>query len=141
MTQTILYRTTARATGGREGRAATTDGSLDVALVMPKELGGPGGAGTNPEQLLAAGYAACFLSALKYSAGQAKVKLPPEAAISAEVGIGPRADGGFGLEVALRAELPGLDPAVADELLATAHAVCPYSHATRGNITVTVARA
>ena len=133
----ILYRTEATATGGRDGRAASKDGHLQVKLATPKELGGQGGEATNPEQLFAAGYSACFLSALKYVAGQAKVKLPDEAAVSADVGIGPRDDGqGFGLDVALSISLPGLDKAAAEGLVAKAHVVCPYSNATRGNIDV-----
>lgn len=139
MTQKILYRAEARATGGRDGRAVTPDGALEVALAVPKDMGGAGGKGTNPEQLFAAGYAACFLGALKLVAGKAKVKLPDDAAITAQVGIGPREDGeGFGLEVALRAHLPGVDASVADDLLAKANVVCPYSHATKGNIPVTL---
>lgn len=133
----ILYRTEATATGGRDGRAASKDGHLQVKLSTPKELGGQGGEATNPEQLFAAGYSACFLSALKYVAGQAKVKLADDSAVSADVGIGPRDDGqGFGLDVALSISLPGLDKAVAEGLVAKAHVVCPYSNATRGNIDV-----
>ncbi len=133
----ILYRTEATATGGRDGRAASKDGHLQVKLSTPKELGGQGGEATNPEQLFAAGYSACFLSALKYVAGQAKVKLSDEAAVSADVGIGPRDDGqGFGLDVALSISLPGLDKATAEGLVAKAHIVCPYSNATRNNIDV-----
>lgn len=133
----ILYRTEATATGGRDGRAASKDGHLQVKLSTPKELGGQGGEATNPEQLFAAGYSACFLSALKYVAGQAKVKLSDDSAVSADVGIGPRDDGqGFGLDVALSISLPGLDKAVAEGLVAKAHVVCPYSNATRGNIDV-----
>jgi len=136
----ILYRTEATATGGRDGRAASKDGNLQVKLVTPKELGGPGGEATNPEQLFAAGYSACFLSALKYVAGAAKVKLPEDAAVSADVGIGPRDDGqGFGLDVALKVSLPGLEQAAADALVAKAHVVCPYSNATRGNVDVRLA--
>lgn len=133
----ILYRTEATATGGRDGRAASKDGHLQVKLSTPKELGGQGGEATNPEQLFAAGYSACFLSALKYVAGQAKVKLSDDSAVSADVGIGPRDDGqGFGLDVALSISLPGLDKTVAEGLVAKAHVVCPYSNATRGNIDV-----
>ncbi|MGC6399773.1 organic hydroperoxide resistance protein [Sphingomonas sp. FW199] len=137
MATKILYRTTATATGGRDGRAVTTDGALDVALAMPVELGG-NGKGNNPEQLFAAGYAACFLSALKFSASQAGTKLPAETSIAATVGIGPREDVGFGLTVDLVATIPGLDAAEAKALLDTAHTVCPYSHATRGNIPVNI---
>lgn len=141
MSVNVLYRTEATATGGRDGHAATADGAVDVKLVTPKELGGAGGAGVNPEQLFATGYAACFLSAMKFVAGQMKVKMAPEASVTAEVGIGPRADGtGFGLEVALKVSLPGLDDAVAEEVMQKGHVVCPYSHATQGNIQVTLAR-
>jgi len=136
MSVNVLYRTSAKAVGGRDGRTGTLDGALDVKLATPKELGGAGGDGVNPEQLFAAGYAACFLSALKVVAGQAKVKVPAEADVTAEVGIGPRSEGGFGLEVALAVTLPGIEKAEAEDLVAKAHEVCPYSNATRGNIDV-----
>ncbi|WP_372886937.1 organic hydroperoxide resistance protein [Shimia sp.] len=132
----ILYTTSATATGGREGRATTPDGHLDVTLSTPRELGGPGGEGTNPEQLFAAGYAACFLSALKFIAMQQKIALSPEASVTATVGIGPREEPGFGLEVGLRVSLPGLDRASAEKLVAIAHQTCPYSHATRGGLEI-----
>ncbi|MDE1150789.1 MAG: organic hydroperoxide resistance protein [Azospirillaceae bacterium] len=133
----ILYTTSATATGGREGQAKSVDGVLDVKLTTPKELGGAGGDGTNPEQLFAAGYSACFLGALKFVAGKAKVKVPADATVTAQVGIGPREDGtGFGLDVALTISLPGVDSATAHSLVEQAHIVCPYSHATRGNIDV-----
>ena len=132
-----LYVTNATATGGRDGRAATDDGKLQVKLATPKELGGGGGEATNPEQLFAAGYAACFLSAIKYVAGQSKTKIADESAVTASVGVGPRDDGqGFGLDVALAISLPGLDSAAANDLVTKAHIVCPYSHATRGNLDV-----
>lgn len=133
----VLYRTTATANGGRDGRSKTADGVLDVVLSTPKELGGAGGPGTNPEQLFAAGYSACFLGALKYVAGQDKVRVPDDATVTASVGIGPRADGrGFGIDVDLVVALPGIDRAKAQDLVDRAHIVCPYSHATRGNIEV-----
>lgn len=133
----ILYRTEATATGGRAGSAATADGALNVTLVTPKELGGPGGEGNNPEQLFAAGYSACFLGALKFVAGQRKVKIADDSTVTAQVGIGPRDDGqGFGLDVALTIALPGIDAALAQELVDQAHIVCPYSHATRGGLNV-----
>lgn len=133
----ILYRTKATATGGRDGASKSEDGKVDVKLSVPKELGGPGGEGTNPEQLFAAGYSACFLGALKFVAGKEKVKVPDDATVTADVGIGSRDDGtGFGLDVALAVSLPGLDKAVAEDLVQKAHVVCPYSHATRGNIDV-----
>ena len=133
----ILYTAEATAWGGREGRAASNDGNLDVQLVLPKEMGGPGGAGTNPEQLFAAGYAGCFHSALKLVARGQGVDVS-ESAITAKVGIGPNDAGGFGLAVQLEAELPGVDAAKAQELLEAAHQVCPYSNATRGNVEVTL---
>lgn len=138
----IKYRTTASATGGREGRAATDDNRLSVTLSTPKELGGGGGDGTNPEQLFAAGYSACFLGALKAVAGKEKVKVPETATVTATVGIGPRDDGGgFGIEVALKIDLPGIDRAQAEDLMNKAHVVCPYSHATKGNIDVSLSLA
>jgi lipoyl-dependent peroxiredoxin len=128
----ILYTTKASATGGREGRAISENGVLDVTLTTPKELGGNGATGTNPEQLFAAGYSACFLGALKYAAGQQKVKVPDDAKVTATVGIGPREDGtGFGIEVSISVDLPGVDREVGEKLVAAAHIVCPYSHAMR----------
>jgi Ohr subfamily peroxiredoxin len=132
-----LYRAQATATGGREGRAISSDGVLDVKLTTPKELGGAGAVGTNPEQLFAAGYSACFIGALKVVAGQSKVALPAETAITGTVGIGPIPHG-FGIEVELKISLPGLDKAVAEDLVHKAHQVCPYSNATRGNVNVTL---
>jgi osmotically inducible protein OsmC len=135
----ILYTTKATATGGREGRAASEDGRLQIALSTPKELGGNGGDGTNPEQLFGAGYSACFLSAIKYVASQKKVKLSEESAVTATVGIGPREDGkGFGLDVALAITLPGVEAAQAREIVDAAHIVCPYSEATRSNLNVRI---
>ena len=133
----ILYKTQAKATGGRTGHVATTDGSFSVDLVTPKELGGPGGPGQNPEQLFASGYAACFLGALKFVAGQRKQRLTDDSSVTASVGIGRRDDGrGFGLDVELSISLPGVDAAVARELVEQAHVVCPYSHATRNGLEV-----
>lgn len=135
----ILYKTEATATGGRTGTARTADGALEVTLVTPKELGGPGGEGNNPEQLFAAGYAACFLSATKFVAGQKKVKLSDDSTVTAHVGVGPRDDGqGFGLEVSLAVSLPGIDRETAQALVDRAHIVCPYSHATRGSLNVAI---
>jgi osmotically inducible protein OsmC len=136
MSVNVLYRTAARATGGRDGRAATLDGSLEVTLATPKELGGGGGAGNNPEQLFAAGYAACFIGAMKFVASQGGPKVPADATVTADVGIGPRAEGGFGLDIALEVSLPGLDRDAAQALVEKAHQVCPYSNATRGNVDV-----
>ncbi|EQB32212.1 organic hydroperoxide resistance protein [Sphingobium ummariense] len=134
---TIAYSTTSTATGGRDGKARTTDGSFEVTLGTPKELGG-NGQGNNPEQLFASGYAACFLGAMKYAASQDKAlpRVPSDAEVSATVGIGPRADKGFGLAVELVVSLPGVDRAAAEALVAEADTICPYSHAVRGNIEV-----
>jgi len=136
MSVNVLYRTSAKATGGRDGRSATLDGAVDVKLVTPKELGGAGGDGVNPEQLFATGYAACFLGALKFVAAQEKKKVPADASVTSSVGIGPRAAGGFGLEIALEISLPGVERAEAVDLVEKAHQVCPYSNATRNNIDV-----
>lgn len=138
MSVKVLYRTNATATGGRDGRAATKDGSLEVKLATPKELGGAGGPGNNPEQLFAAGYAACFIGAMKAVAAQGGPKVPADAKVTAEIGIGPRSEGGFGLDIALEVSLPGVDRAEAEALVAKAHQVCPYSNATRNNIDVRV---
>lgn len=135
--ETIAYRAHAHATGGREGHAKSSDGALDVKLSTPKELGGAGGEGTNPEQLFAAGYSACFLGALKHVASQEKVQLPQDTSIEGSVGIGAIPTG-FGIEVELTISLPGLEKSVAQGLVDKAHAVCPYSNATRGNIDVTL---
>ena len=133
----ILYTAHATSTGGREGSSISSDGVLDVKLTTPKELGGNGAAGTNPEQLFAAGYSACFLGAMKFVAGTQKVALPADSAISATVGIG-QIPAGFGIEVQLEVALPGMDRAVAQGIVDKAHQVCPYSNATRGNIDVTI---
>ncbi len=130
----ILYKAVVTSTGGRDGQAKSSDGLLEVKLAAPKEMGGKGGA-TNPEQLFAAGYSACFIGALKFVAGQAKTTLPSDASLRAEVGIG-KIEGGFGLDVDLFVSLPGLDKAAAEDLVAKAHKVCPYSNATRGNVDV-----
>lgn len=128
--QTIQALYTATATGGRDGGTAPDDGRLEVNLSTPHELGGQGGDGTNPEQLFAAGYAACFIGALKFNASQAKQLLPAGTTITGKVGIGqiPR---GFGFEVELNVCLPGLDLAAAEQLIEAAHRVCSYSNATR----------
>jgi Ohr subfamily peroxiredoxin len=131
----VLYRANATATGGREGSAESSDAALKVQLSTPRELGGAGGPGTNPEQLFAAGYSACFLGALKYVAMQDKVALPATTTVNATVGIGPIPTG-FGIEVDLQISIPGVDAAKAQALVDKAHIVCPYSNATRGNIDV-----
>lgn len=131
----ILYTAHGSATGGREGEAATDTGNVKLVLNTPKELGGSGGDGTNPEQLFSMGYSACFLGALKFVASKEKIAIPAEARVSADVGIGPRDDGqGFGIAAKLTVSIPGLDKAVVEDLVKKAHVVCPYSHATRGNI-------
>lgn len=137
MTLNLVYTAKVHTDGGREGRSKSDDGNLDVALVMPKEFGGPGGAGTNPEQLFAAGYSACFLSALKLTARLEKVKLPQDPTIDAEVGV-LSGDNGYVLAATLNISLPGVDRDVAEKLVAGAHQRCPYSNATRGNIEVTL---
>ncbi|WJV53430.1 organic hydroperoxide resistance protein [Prodigiosinella aquatilis] len=133
----VLYVAHAQVTGGRDGRAVSSDNQLDMKLTTPRELGGAGGEGTNPEQLFAAGYSACFLGALKFVFAREKIVLPAETAISGNVGIGAIPTG-FGIEVELKISLPGLDRAVAEDLVQKAHIVCPYSNATRGNIDVTL---
>ena len=133
----ILYTAHASATGGRDGRAVSSDNVLDVQLSTPRELGGAGGAGTNPEQLFAAGYSACFLGALKFVAGKAKVALPADTRVSGAIGIGP-IPAGFGIQAALEISAPGLPREQVEALVAQAHQVCPYSNATRGNIDVTL---
>lgn len=135
MSVDVKYTTTATATGGRDGAARTEDGSLDVKLAVPKEMGGPGG-GNNPEQLFAAGYSACFLGAMKAVSGKEGVKVPTDAAVTAKVGIGPRSEGGFGITADLTVSLPGVPEAEARRLVDAAHQVCPYSNATRGNVDV-----
>ena len=131
----VLYRGHATATGGREGRAVSSDAALDLRLARPRELGGTGGEGTNPEQLFAAGFSACFLSAMTFVAVRDKTRFPSDASVEGSVGIGA-IPGGFGLEVELKISLPGLSRDAAEALVEKAHVVCPYSNATRGNIDV-----
>lgn len=133
----VIYKTNATATGGRDGAAKSDDGSVDVKLIVPKEMGGPGGVGANPEKLFAAGYSACFLGAMKHVAMMQKVTLPADTTIKADVGIGP-IPAGFGIQVALNVTIPGMERAAAEKLVQAAHGVCPYSNATRGNIEVTL---
>jgi lipoyl-dependent peroxiredoxin len=133
--ETVLYKAHATATGGREGRAVSSDKVLDVKLTTPKELGGAGAVGTNPEQLFAAGYAACFIGAMRFVAGQNKVTLPADTSIASTVGIG-KIPAGFGIEVDLKVSIPGMDKSEAEKLVHAAHQVCPYSNATRNNIDV-----
>lgn len=133
----VLYQARAKAAGGGrdDGRAVSSDGVLDVRLTRPRELGGPGGAGTNPEQLFAAGYAACFLSAMKFVARRDKIAISPDTSVETTIGIGA-IPSGFGIEAELRVSLPGLARHDAEALVEKAHVVCPYSNATRGNIDV-----
>ena len=133
----ILYTAQATSTGGREGTSKSSDGVLDLTLTTPKEMGGNGATGTNPEQLFAAGYSACFIGAMKYVAMTQKIALPADTSIQADVGIGP-IPAGFSIQVALNITIPGMERAAAEKLVAAAHQVCPYSNATRGNIEVTL---
>ena len=133
----VLYTAQATANGGRDGRAASSDGVLNVQLSTPRELGGAGGPGTNPEQLFAAGYSACFLGALKFVAGKEKVALPADTTVTGRVGIGAIPTG-FGIQAELRIKVPGVPRDQAQALVDKAHIVCPYSNATRGNIDVTL---
>jgi osmotically inducible protein OsmC len=135
MISKILYTTEATAEGGRGGHARTSDGRLDVVLDVPTELGGPGGPATNPEQLFAAGYAACFQSALLRVAAGQRLAIPGSK-VTARVGIGPASEGGFALAVALDLHAPELDRQQAVALMKQAHELCPYSRATRGNVAV-----
>ena len=136
MSVDVIYKTSATATGGRDGSAKSDDGSVDVKLVVPKEMGGPGGAGANPEKLFAAGYSACFLGAMKAVSGKEGVKVPADATVTAEIGFGPRSEGGYGITANLTIAMPGVERADAERLVQAAHAVCPYSNATRNNVDV-----
>ena len=136
MSVTALYKTRATSTGGRDGQSRVEDGTLRFTLSTPKELGGAGGDGTNPEQLFAAGYSACFIGAMKVAGQQLKIRVPAETEVTAHVGIGPRDAGGFGITADLEISLPGLARDEAEKLVAAAHQICPYSNATRGNVDV-----
>ena len=132
-----IYSATATSTGGRDGRSISSDNKLDVALSTPKELGGAGGEGTNPEQLFAAGYSACFIGAFKLVASKQKVKIPNDVSVTATIGIGENTKGeGFTISADLEVDAPGLEKDVVEQLIEAAHKVCPYSNATRGNIDV-----
>jgi Ohr subfamily peroxiredoxin len=135
-----LYTAQATSTGGRTGTTQSTDGRIGLQLSTPKELGGDSGPGTNPEQLFAAGYSACFIGAMKAVAARQKIALPADVSITADVSIGPMAGkpGAFGIAVSMVVSVPGMDKAGTEALVATAHEVCPYSNATRGNIDVTL---
>jgi Ohr subfamily peroxiredoxin len=131
------YRTTATATGGgRDGKTALADGTLSFQLVVPKELGGPGGDGANPEKLFALGYSACFLGAMRVAAQQLKTKVPDGSTVTATVGIGPRSEGGFGITAELDVLLPGMADADAKSLVETTHTICPYSNAIKASVPV-----
>jgi len=136
MSVNALYTTRATSTGGRDGQSRVEDGKLAFTLSTPKELGGAGGDGTNPEQLFAAGYSACFIGAMKVAGQQLKIRVPAETQVTAHVGIGPRSEGGFGITAELEIALPGLARDEAEKLVAAAHQICPYSNATRGNVDV-----
>ncbi|CAJ0822185.1 MULTISPECIES: organic hydroperoxide resistance protein [Ralstonia] len=133
--ENVLYRAQANVTGGRDGRAVISDANLDLRLSTPRELGGAGGEGTNPEQLFAAGYSACFIGAMKFVAARDKLRMPADASVQGNVGIGVIPNG-FGIEVELKISLPGMERDQAQTLIDRAHIVCPYSNATRGNIDV-----
>lgn len=137
MVSKVVYTTQAKASGGgRDGTSATLDGALAVTLAPPKEMGGTG-AGNNPEQLFAVGYAACYLGAMRYAAGSEKLgTVPDDASVTSSVGIGPRDEGGFGLTVTLEVSMPGIDRAVAETIMERGHFICPYSNAIKGNLNV-----
>jgi Ohr subfamily peroxiredoxin len=135
----VIYKTSAKATGGRDGSVRSDDDAIDLKLVVPKEMGGPGGVGANPEKLFGAGYAACFLGALKAVSGAMQIQVPPTATVAATVGFGPRSEGGYGVTVDLLIDLPGVEREAALRLVHKAHEVCPYSNATRGNLDVGLA--
>ena len=132
-----LYTAEATATGGRNGKVVSSDGVLEIEVRTPKEMGGSGGAYSNPEQLFAAGYSACFDSALSHVIRAAKIKTGITT-VTAQVGIGKNDSDGFGLVITLEANVPGVEQSVAEDLVAKAHTVCPYSNATRGNVEVTL---
>ncbi len=136
MSITPIYFTRATATGGRDGSAKSEDGRLDVNLSVPKAMGGDDGPGTNPEQLFAAGYSACFIGAMGVAAREMGANLPSDVSVSAKIGIGPRGEGGFGITADLEVHIPGMDKDTAETLVNNAHQICPYSNATRNNIDV-----
>ncbi len=131
------YKTAATASGGgRDGKAALADGTMALQLNVPKELGGPGGDGANPEKLFALGYSACFLGAMRVASSQTKIKVPEGSTVTATVGIGPRSEGGFGITAELDVYLPGLAAAEALKLVQTTHGICPYSNAIKASVDV-----
>ena len=135
-----LYTAQSTSTGGRTGTTKSSDDRISLQLSTPKELGGDGGPGTNPEQLFASGYSACFIGAMKAVAARQKISLPADVSITADVAIGPMTgkEGAFSIAVAMKVSVPGMDRAAAEQLVATAHQVCPYSNATRGNVDVAI---
>ena len=137
MASKVVYTAQAMASGGgRDGKSATLDGALAVTLAPPKELGGSG-AGNNPEQLLAVGYPACYLGAMRFAAGSEKLGVvPADATVTSNVGIGPRDEGGFGLTISLEVSMPGVDRAVAEKIMERGHFICPISNAIKGNLDV-----
>ncbi len=132
----VIYKTSATSTGGRNGRSRLDDGTMELTLTTPKEMGGPGGAGANPEQLFAMGYSACFLGALKAVARMQKISVPEDATVQATIGFGQRTEGGYGITADLKVTIPGMDADTATKLVEAAHQVCPYSNATRNNVNV-----
>ena len=131
------YHTSATATGGgRDGKTSLKDGTLSLQLVVPKELGGPGGDGANPEKLFALGYSACYLGALRVAAQQLKTKVPEGSTVTADIGIGPRSEGGFGITAALEVYLPGMEESEAHKLTETTHNICPYSNAIKASVDI-----
>ncbi|MGP0012672.1 organic hydroperoxide resistance protein [Pseudomonas sp.] len=136
--ESVFYAGQTSVTGGREGRALSTDGALDLPLSTPRQLGGAGGPGTNPEQLFAAGHSACFLGAMKLAAAQDKGVLPATTRVTSKVGLGKDAAGNYGLEVELRIAIPGFSREQVQSLVDRAHQTCPYSRAIRGNVDVTL---
>jgi lipoyl-dependent peroxiredoxin len=131
------YKTSATATGGgRDGKTALTDGTMALQLVVPKELGGPGGDGANPEKLFALGYSACYLGAMRVGAQQLKTKVPDGSTVTATIGIGPRSEGGFGITAALDVYLPGMPDDEAKKLTEATHNICPYSNAIKASVDV-----
>ena len=135
-----VYTAQSTSTGGRTGTTQSSDGRISLNLSTPKELGGDSGPGTNPEQLFASGYSACFIGAMKAVAARQKINLPAEVSNTAEVSIGPMTGkaGAFSISVAMKISVPGMDRAAAEKLVADAHEVCPYSNATRGNLDVKI---
>lgn len=131
------YKTTATASGGgRDGETRLADGTMALDLTVPKELGGPGGDGANPEKLFALGYSACFLGAMRVASGQTKIQVPQGTTVTATVGIGPRSEGGFGITAELDVYLPGLPEPEAKTLVETTHGICPYSNAIKASVDV-----